>query len=167
MSTTILTRPIRRRQRNMPNTHVTQTVEHKQKVGEAMATFSNELFKRAVRHDNSKFSLNEAPHFQSVIHKLSELTYGSEEYKKTLGELKPALDNHYKCNDHHPEFYKNGINDMDLMALVEMFCDWWAAVQRHNDGDIRRSIAINKERFGMSDQLTHIFLNTVTSFEKL
>jgi len=32
---------------------------------------------------------------------------------------------------------------------------------RHNDGDIMKSIEINKERFGLSDQLAQILRNSV------
>ena len=49
---------------------------------------------------------------------------------------------------------------MDLFDLIEMFFDWKAATERHNDGDINKSIEINKERFKMSDQICDIFKNT-------
>lgn len=54
----------------------------------------------------------------------------------------------------------NGINGMSLMDIVEMLCDWKAASERHNDGDIMKSIEINKTRFGISDQMTAILINT-------
>jgi hypothetical protein len=50
---------------------------------------------------------------------------------------------------------------MDLIDLVEMFCDWKAATLRHKDGDINKSIEINSQRFKMSDQLKKIFINTL------
>lgn len=42
-----------------------------------------------------------------------------------------------------------------------MFIDWKAATERHADGDIIKSIEINKNRFKISDQLIKILLNTV------
>jgi hypothetical protein len=61
------------------------------------------------------------------------------------------------CHFHNgPE----GINGMTLIDLIEMLCDWKAAGLRHADGDIFRSIEINKERFGISEQLTQILENT-------
>lgn len=92
---------------------------------------------------------------------LKDLTYGSEEYKKSLAELKPALDHHYSHNSHHPEHYKNGVDDFTLVDLVEMFCDWKAASERHVNGDIFKSIQINKDRFEISEQLAKIFENTI------
>ena len=53
-----------------------------------------------------------------------------------------------------------GINGMSLLDLLEMFCDWKAATERHADGDIKRSIEINRDRFNMSPQLAQILDNT-------
>jgi hypothetical protein len=46
-----------------------------------------------------------------------------------------------------------------------MLCDWKAATLRHDDGDIRRSIEINQERFGYSDELKQILINTLPLIE--
>lgn len=63
-------------------------------------------------------------------------------------------------NDINRKYIKRGINAMTLIDLVEMFCDWKAAGLRHEDGNIYRSLEINKERFGIGDQLTQILKNT-------
>ena len=49
---------------------------------------------------------------------------------------------------------------MDLFDVLELFIDWKAAGERHGNGNIYKSIEINKERFKMSDQLVDIFTNT-------
>lgn len=74
--------------------------------------------------------------------------------------MKVTWDDYYANNSHHPEHYQQGINGMDLFDLIEMFFDWKAATERHNDGHIFSSIRINKDRFKMSDQLEQIFNNT-------
>lgn len=56
---------------------------------------------------------------------------------------------------------RSRIRGMTLMDLVEMICDWKAATERHDDGDIRKSIELNQGRFGYSDELKQIFLNTI------
>jgi hypothetical protein len=53
---------------------------------------------------------------------------------------------------------------MTLMDVVEMFFDWMAAVERHDNGDINRSIEINKDRFGYDDMIASIFRNTAEYF---
>lgn len=131
---------------------------------ELLSLASKELLQRATVHDNSKLQSPEKELFDEFTPKLKNCTYGSDEYKEFLKGLKTALDHHYANNSHHPEHYPNGINGFDLFDLVEMFFDWKAASERHADGDIFKSIEINKERFGLSEQLAEILKNTATRF---
>lgn len=52
------------------------------------------------------------------------------------------------------------INGMSLLDLMEMGCDWFAATERHADGDIVKSLEINSGRFGMTNQVKSILYNT-------
>lgn len=143
------------------------TKDHIAKVGAYIAEAMEHLFTRTMNHDASKLVSPEKECFDEITPLLKNSTYGSEEYKATLRAMKPAIDHHQKNNRHHPEYFDNGINGMNLIDLVEMICDWKAASERHADGDIYRSLEINKERFGMSDQLAEILKNTVDYlFEK-
>lgn len=137
------------------------------RVNELLLQAAKELMDRAVTHDNTKLHEPEKPLFDKMTPVLKGLTYGSEEYKQSLAELGQALEHHYAHNAHHPEHYANGINDFTLIDLIEMFFDWKAASERHNDGNIFRSIEINKNRFGLSDQLEAVLKNTArTMFGK-
>ncbi len=69
-----------------------------------------------------------------------------------------------KKNSHHPEHYDEGVNDMDLLDLIEMFFDWCAASERTKDGNIYVSINTNKDRFNMSEQLAQVFRNTAKRY---
>lgn len=140
------------------------TVAHKQKVFDLLCVVAERLADRAVRHDLSKLQPVEKPIFDEFTPKLKDSTYGSDEYKRFLKEMKVALDHHYSFNRHHPEHFKNGVSGMNLIDLVEMYCDWKAASMRHADGDMFRSIDINKKRFGYSDELESIFKNTIEVF---
>lgn len=128
--------------------------------------FVLEMANRAAVHDASKLEPPEAEGFATCANNLRGLTYGSDEYRAQLAAMKPFLDHHYANNSHHPEHYPEGIAGMDLFDLVEMFCDWWAASERHADGDIMRSIDINEGRFSMPPVLCSIFKNTVNRWEK-
>ena len=88
------------------------------------------------------------------------MTYGTEEYKEALKDLDTALPHHYSKYPHHPEHFENGIDDMNLVDLLEMACDWLAATERHADGNIFDSINHNRKRFKMSKQLSRILWNT-------
>jgi hypothetical protein len=136
------------------------TMKHIRRVEELLHFFVKELLDRADEHDQTKLESPEVEAFTEFTNKLSGMTYGSEEYKATLEEMKPCLDHHYAHNRHHPQHFKNGIDDMNLLDLLEMFADWRASSERHNDGNIRKSIEHNGVRFNMSPQLVKIFENT-------
>ena len=103
--------------------------------------------------------------FADMTEALAGLTYGSPEYKEQLAKMLPlGLNHHYAHNRHHPEHYADGIEGMNLFDLLEMLVDWIAAVQRHDDGDIQKSLEIIGDRFGMSPQLQKIFANTIEYF---
>jgi len=142
---------------------VRETHEHVQNVQMLMAAVVRELVERSSIHDASKFKEPEFSTFMEFTPKLKGCTYGSDEYKGFLEAMKPALDHHYANNPHHPEHHGCGIRGMTLMDLVEMICDGTAATLRHADGDIRRSIEQNQERFGYSDELKQILHNTVSA----
>lgn len=140
------------------------TLFHIKRVNELLIRFAKDLIWRAIHHDNSKLVEPEKSEFDRLTPMLKGLTYGSDEYKACLSELQVALKHHYTNNSHHPEYYENGINGMDLLDLVEMFIDWKAAGERHADGSIVKSIAHNKNRFQLSDQLESIFINTAQNY---
>lgn len=140
------------------------TLKHALRVGELMAQSIRELVDRSVSHDHSKTEDPELAVFNEFTPKLRESTYGSDEYKGFLAEMKVGLDHHYAANRHHPEHFENGIGDMTLVDLIEMLADWRAATERHADGSLVRSLAIQKERFGISDQLEAVLWNTARHF---
>lgn len=118
------------------------------------------LIDRADLHDASKLVDPELATFNEYTPRLSEVEYGSDEYRACLSGMREGLKHHYAHNRHHPEHHPTGIRDMNLLDIVEMLCDWKAAGERHSDGSIIRSIDMNQERFGYSDDLRQILLNT-------
>lgn len=141
-----------------------QTWQHIDLVRRFLRIAAVEVLKRGETHDRSKFDRAEVDVFTEFTPKLKAVTYGSDEYKGFLAQMKPALDHHYAHNAHHPEHKFNGIDGMNLFDVLEMFVDWLASTKRHNDGDMNKSIEINRARFKMSDQLVAIFKNTVRDF---
>ncbi len=140
---------------------IKDTYEHIRNVQNLLSGVLWEVIWRMKRHDESKLLPPEKPMYDEFTPLLRGLTYGSDEYKDCLAKMGPALQHHYEANNHHPEHYENGINGMSLLDLIEMLADWKAASLRHEDGDILKSLEINKQRFGVSDQLAQIFENTI------
>lgn len=146
-----------------------ETRDHIDRVRFFLIDAVDNLVERAAKHDQSKLLEPELAAFDIATPKLAELEYGSEEYKQSLRELGPALQHHYEHNDHHPEHYDRGVNEMSLMALIEMLCDWRAASertkQRTDDPELVKTFAAglahNFERYGIEPQLAAVLLATV------
>ena len=137
------------------------TLEHIEQVQKNLRVVRKQLKFRSVWHDRSKLNPPEKEAFDEATPQLKGLTYGSDEYKAATAKLGEALKHHYAHNSHHPEHFENGIDGMSLLDVVEMLADWNAATMRHQDGDIHKSLEINRERFGISDQLYSILKNTL------
>jgi hypothetical protein len=142
-----------------------EVLKHIKLVRHNINVIKKYLRHRGEEHDKSKLNSPEYEIFEEYTPKLKATTYNSDEYKKYLKEMKVALDHHYSVNRHHPEHFKNGINDMNLVDVIEMLSDWMAATLKHDDGDIYKSIEINRKRFSISDQLAQILINTVKDYE--
>lgn len=74
------------------------------------------IVERGYKHDISKFSGLEFKYLHN----------GPDTPKK---ELELAIQEHQSQNDHHPEFFHDGISDMTREAVCEMTCDWYARSQ--------------------------------------
>jgi len=137
-----------------------ETLQHIYEVRSRLDIIISELTTRGIEHDNSKLEEPEFSYLVNAEHKLKDLTYGSIEYDKSREELAPMLDHHYKNNRHHPEHHDDGIEDMTLIDILEMLCDWKASSMRHDDGNIEESLRHNAMRFGIRTQLFKILDNT-------
>ena len=129
---------------------------HKFWVARYMWMVCRTLMKRAWKHDFSKYSRHEAPYFAKAS-SLKKLKYGTEDYKKNLETIQPALEHHYKHNSHHPQHYSKGLMAMSLLDWCEMLCDWKAATRRTKAGSIKFSLEENQERFKYSDETKEKF----------
>jgi hypothetical protein len=137
-----------------------ETQKHIDNVKNILNKWSKELVQRGKLHDKSKLESPELEIFCEYTPKLAGSTYGGDEYKEFLKEMQVALNHHYRMNRHHPEHFRNGIQGMTLIDIMELLADWKSATLRHNDGDLIRSINFNQERFGYDDNLKQILLNT-------
>lgn len=136
------------------------TMQHIECVRNYLNRVIINLLERGENHDQSKLESPEVEIFTEYTPKLAASTFGSEQYNTFKKEMCVALEHHYARNSHHPEHHKNGVDDMTLLDLIEMLVDWKAASERHNDGNILKSIEYNGQRFKMSSQLIRIFENT-------
>ena len=143
-----------------------ETMRHMMRVNELCQMASWEISRRGVVHDRSKLESPEAELFEEHTEKLAGLSYGSPEYQQSLELLGPALEHHYANNRHHSEHFPEGVDGMNLFDVLEMFVDWVAAGERQNNGNILKSLEINKKRYKLSPQLYRILKNTAEQFLK-
>jgi uncharacterized protein DUF5662 len=137
-----------------------KTLRHIETVRNHLNACVRELLARAELHDQSKLQDPERAMFDEYTPLLRASTYGSEEYQGFLKGMSAALAHHYEKNRHHPEHFQNGVQGMTLIDALEMLCDWKSSTLRHADGDIFKSIEINQKRFGYSDELKRLLVNT-------
>lgn len=136
--------------------YIKDVLSHREKVKSLVLEFVKKLTVQANNHDTSKLKDPEKTIFMENDKNYRKIKYGTEEYKEHLEKIKPALKHHYENNRHHPEHFENGIRDMNLVDIVEMFFDWCAV-----SNDIEKSLFYNEKRFKYSEDLTQIFINTV------
>ncbi len=135
------------------------TQDHIMRVQQRIITL---LMQRARNHDKSKLEEPEATGYAELATALQSVKFGTQAYRDTLATAHHTLVHHYAQNTHHPEHWPAGIDDMSLLDIIEMFCDWKAASERarNGSGSILSSIAYSVERFNISPQLQHILENT-------
>jgi hypothetical protein len=75
-----------------------------------------QLIERGYKHDISKFSGIEFKY----LHNGPDVP---------IKELELAIKEHQSQNDHHPEFWTEGVEDMSRAAIGEMVADWFARSQ--------------------------------------
>ncbi len=137
------------------------TQKHITRIQQLIQQLVVELCSRGINHDASKLEDPEKSVFDEYTPKLKGSTYGSEEYKGFLKGMGDGLQHHYANNRHHPEHFEDGISDMNLIDVFEMLADWKVATERHDDGDITKSLVIQAQRFDISPQLQSLLYNTV------
>lgn len=141
--------------------HFGGVLKHKIWVSKYIISFILRLLVRMIFHDVSKMRPKEICGFMKIIGDLQGLEYGSDEYNENLKKLNGALRAHYEKNKHHPEHFKDGVYDMELLDLVEMICDWKAASRRCKNSDVKENVNINKDRFKLEGQLTCVIRNSL------
>jgi len=132
---------------------------HRMKVEEYIYCISTNLLMRGMCHDSSKYKEPEYSAFLKATN-MRDCEYDSEEYRKRLASLANARSYHYLVNSHHPQHYRNGVNGMDLMDVIEMLCDWKASVCRNRNEGFAMCLKLNIKRFKIDEQLGEILTNT-------
>lgn len=129
-------------------------LRHQTLVRKYLLALARELEARALLHDLSKLDLDEFGGFVEINQIARKHKFGSPEYKASVQN--DAVTLHYSRNPHHPEFHPGGLNDMNLLDLIEMVVDWRAASETYGKTLMSESLRIQKERYKMTDEQFHL-----------
>jgi hypothetical protein len=119
-----------------------------------------EFHVRMFNHDLSKLSRPELKTFTEFSNQLAELEEGTLAYKRMLKKMNEALEVHYANNRHHPEHWPNGIDDMSLIDVIEMICDW-KAVSLQGEMTMEQFLEDARKRFKLQPQTYNLLANTI------
>jgi len=149
---------------NNKNTEFNERVfRHQDKVGETMSRLGGQVSCRGACHDHSKLHEEEYQGFVDLLAADSDMDVRSKEYQDIVTSAKTAcIQTHYKNNRHHPEHHEN-IEDMTLLDLIEMVCDWKAASpSKRHKGSFEENLAFLKERKGLTERQCYVIDLIVT-----
>lgn len=146
---------------NLPNNQTKEyIISHKRAVQRWMQKFGIILLKRGEEHDNSKL---EEPEFSGWC-KMDEeprYPYGSYEYNEKIKRFHPLFVEHWKKNRHHPEYFNYNFEDMDLIDMVEMLCDWLSYRDCITYSEASKLVSTQCDRYNFSDDVKELILNTL------
>ena len=141
------------------------TREHIGKVRYHMSAILANLAERSNTHDLSKLEEPELSGYESLREAIQGVEYGTPAYRAVLAAHEGVIQHHYASNYHHPEHWANGIEDMSLLDIIEMLCDWKAASER-GGGDFKHSLEVSIARFHFDDdRIGEILTNTAKELE--
>lgn len=121
-------------------------LRHQKIVSFTLRELARELERRADLHDITKLQLDELEGFIEINQIARKHPFGSREYNESL-KNNQAIALHFSRNQHHPEHYPDGIEDMDFCDFIEMVCDWIGASRTYNTTKWDDVVAEQQRRF--------------------
>lgn len=140
------------------NDIIKKILMHRSRVSIKLSTIGNDIAARGRRHDNSYTGETE----MSLINKIISEPDKKEKYTELLSAI------HSKNNDYCPE-YHGGINEMDMIQLLEYIADEIVKVDERGDSFstneyVDKVLLSITSKYQISDDLNSIISNTVLYF---
>lgn len=137
--------------------------KHIERVRKHLMTFTLLLHARAQNHDKSKLEEPEIS-WWTAMDKEPRYPYGSPEYIEKMKRWRFVFDHHYKYNRHHPEHFRLGIQEMNLIDVIEMLCDWIGYRDVLSITEAVNVVEQQMQRYGFSFDLSCIIKNTLIDY---
>lgn len=148
-------------------------MEHKARVKQWIEVFIRELRKRAELHDDSKLEEPEISGWRAMD-KEPRYKYGTKEYFDKVNRYKWLIEQHWKSNRHHPEYWTLNPDkqNRDLIDIIEMLSDWLGySSKKPSYNEAKKLVEEQTKRYGLdkiedtdkNPPLYTLILNTLTN----
>ena len=129
---------------------------HIKKVSTNINEIAIEVIKRSIKHDDSKFESPERETLDKIVPILKKGS-SSPNYSEAKKEVKELMDVHKSKNSHHPEYYSNGINGMNLLDVIEYLSD----MKAESNNNLEEILLKNSKKYSWNEQFLNIMKNTM------
>lgn len=136
---------------------------HQDAVMATMSRLGSQVLCRGTCHDHSKLHEEEYQGFVDLFAADSDMDVRSKEYQDIVTDAKTScIQAHYKNNRHHPEHHAN-IEDMTLLDLIEMVCDWKAtSSSKRHKRSFEENLTHLKKQKGLTERQCYVIDLIVT-----
>ena len=151
--------------------HIKGQKWHNDKVMNLTKMLANQAIYNSKKHDDDKLKKGVVKvwaRFQIIDHR--KIPFGSQEYIKLLDQLNvnKIRDKHKKESYHHPEHYKNDFKKTNLVILLEIISDWYAAnTYRPSAVSKKQMFDVLQKKYKFSNELRSILSNTYEMLKEL
>ena len=135
-------------------------------VQDKLSTVARELISRGRTHDNSALGSPEIEVYHRFFLEYQKYKIGDPRKDEVFTQMAEAIGHHFQYNDHHPEHFENGINDMDLIRLMQFTADIMSWSEQEQI-DIFEILPMIRDKCGMTDQVYNLICNTITEIKRL
>ena len=133
-------------------------------VQDKLDAFAKDLNVRGRTHDNSAFGSPEAEYGRDWYeHPITDTGIPPKDMEENFRYYQ---NHHHLHNDHHPEHFVNGIDDMHLGQILEWRFDERSACEQEQR-DIYEMMKLLAVKYNISNQLYGILLNTIREMRYL
>lgn len=140
---------------------LTDTLMHVAEVQERLEDMIHDLRKRGLCHDRTKFQELEFDTFCRTRPRFKGVKFGTPDYDAVVEEAREAVEHHHHHNRHHTTYYDGGIEDMNLLDVLEMLADWRAAARRSKGQSFEESLPKAFERYNVPEVLREMIGRTI------
>jgi hypothetical protein len=131
--------------------------DHREKVAANMSVVAELIQRRGDVHDITKLMSPEVE-LARAADKCLGPRKGLENRRGKCSHVDAFIAAHYcnPLNSHHPEHFENGVEDMNMIDMLEMLCDWRACCSGNFSDTLDRGFA----RFKVSGPLRSLMRKT-------